>query len=221
MSSFGLTEWESVEVASGRKREAKSFEETFLKLQSGPNVIRILTKPYEFLVHQYKPHEKDPGFGTRIMSSLATGRDPLVEMGHKPKRKWYIGVIDRKTSSYKILEISSVVLKSIQELVRDEDWGDPAQYDIVINVNKDGGPTGYYSVLAKPKKSLSAEDLKLREQVNHEDLKRRCSPPTYEQVMEKVKMAQAKSPFFNAEKSGKTVVDSAPDDDDTDFPAVD
>jgi hypothetical protein len=219
MSQFGLTEWEDVEVGS-QNREKKNFADTFLKLQQGSNVLRIITKPHEFLVHQYKPHEKDPGFGVRILSSQAHGKDPLVEMGLRPKRRWYVGVIDRKTASYKVLEISSVVLKSIQSLVRDEDWGDPSQYDIDIKVDKNGGAQGYYSVVAKPKKPLTQEDIDIKASVDLEQLKRLCSPPTYEQVLEKVKMAQSKSPNFNNDSVSRPAPVVDDEDDDTDFPAA-
>jgi hypothetical protein len=116
--------------------------------------------------------------------------------------------------------MSISVFKSIQELVRDEDWGDPTQYDIDIKVDKNGGPSGYYAVVPKSKKPLSAGDLEIKQQVDLEDLKRRCTPPTPEQVEERIKVIDSKSPNGPANGSS-TSVQSDDDDDDVDFPAVD
>lgn len=219
MSQYGLTEWNNLDIKTGgaNKQQARDL---FLKLQNGDNIVRIITKPHEYLVHRFKAHKDDPGFGERILSPKPLyGSDPIEEMGFKPQRRWLVGVIDRKTQSYKILDLSIAVLKSIQQHVRDEDWGDPSQYDFNVKVDKQGGPTGYYSVVAKPKKPLSAADLEIKQSVDLEDLKRRCTPPTVEQVRERVQAIQAKSPNF----AGATTA-AAPEsveDDDTDFPSAD
>lgn len=216
-ANYGLTNWDEVEV---KQQGYGPRKDLYMRLQGGSNVVRVITKPHEYSVHRYKTNENDPGFGERILSSLYHGRDPLIDKGFKPKRRWLVGVIDRRTQSYKILDMSISVFKSIQELVRDEDWGDPTQYDIDIKVDKNGGPTGYYAVVPKSKKPLSAGDLEIKQQVDLEDLKRRCTPPTPEQVEEMVKVIDAKSPNGSANGSS-TSVQSDDDEDDVDFPAVD
>lgn len=223
---FGLASWDTTDVKRPSAKEKN--ENLFMRLDSGNNVIRLVTKPHEYLVHRYKVDEKDPGFGERVLSSLFHGSDPLVDMGFKPKRRWLIGIIDRKTQSYKILDISVSVFKSIQELVRDEDWGDPTQYDIDVKVDKDGGATGYYTVIPKSKKPLSKEDLDLKEKADLDDLKRRCTPPTVEQVQERIDAIKAKRNGSNgsngtngATKPAATAAhSSSSDDDEEDFPPV-
>lgn len=212
-TNFGLTEWENVEIKSGNNQNRR---DQFLRLQNGSNIVRVLTKPHEYLVHRYKANESDPGFGEKVMSSLAHGRDPLADKGMKPKKRWLVGVIDRKTQSYKILDMSVSVFKSVQELVKDEDWGDPTQYDIDIKVDKNGGATGYYTVMPKKPKPLSAADLEIKSQVDLDDLKRRCTPPTPEQMEERIRQIHNKSEGVT-DDSGSA--DSG-DDDDLDFPAV-
>ena len=207
--NYGLTEWENVQTQSGKRVNSKDL---FLRLDSGSNVVRVLTKPHEYLVHKYKSHESDPGFGEKVLSSLANGKDVLVDKGMKPKKRWLVGVIDRKTASYKILDMSFTVFKSVQELVKDDDWGDPTQYDIDIKVDKNGGATGYYTVMPKRPVPLSTADLELKDQVDLDDLKRRCTPPTPEQMEERIRQIDAKS--ANARNSGSA------DEDDTDFPAA-
>ena len=214
-AKYGLTNWDEVEV----KQQSGQRKDLYMRLQDKNNVVRMITKPHEYMVHRYKTNPDDPGFGERIMSSLYHGRDPLVDKGLKPKRRWLVGIIDRRTQSYKILDMSVSVFKSIQDLVRDEDWGDPTQYDIDIKVDKNGGPTGYYTVIPKSKKPLSAADLDIKSQVDLDDLKRRCTPPTPEQVEELIKAIDAKS-ANNKKPAGQAAVEED-DEDDVDFPAVD
>lgn len=215
---YGLTNWDEVEV----KQQSGQRKDLYMRLQDKNNVVRMVTKPYQYTVHRYKTNESDPGFGERIMSSLYHGRDPLMERGLKPKRRWLVGIIDRRTQSYKILDMSVSVFKSIQELVRDEDWGDPTQYDIDIKVDKNGGPTGYYTVIPKSKKPLSAADLDIKSQVDLDDLKRRCTPPTPEQVEELIKAIDAKSASNKNSGTGQAKVEEEDEDEDNvDFPAVD
>lgn len=190
---FGMTSWDEVEISTAKT--SKRNRDVYMKLQNGNNIVRILTKPFEYWQHKYKANEKDPGFGERVMSSYPLhGTDPLMDnFGMKPKRRWLVGIIDRATSSYKILDLSPTAFKKIQELSRDEDWGDPSQYDIDIKVDEDGGATGYYNVIAKPKKPLSATDLELKNQVDLEDLKRRTTPPTPEEMLKRIEAINAKS----------------------------
>lgn len=216
---FGVTSWESTEVNS-KPNANQSNKDLFMRLESGSNVLRIITKPHEYLVHRYKVSESDPGFGERILSSAFHGSDPLIEMGHKPKRRWLVGVIDRKTQSYKILDMSSMVFKGVQELVRDEDWGDPSQYDVDIKVNKSAGVTGYYAVIPKSKKPLTPSDLEIKEQVDLEDLKRRCTPPTPEQVQERVNFLKNRSNGNATANASSAKVNVDVDESDEDFPPV-
>jgi hypothetical protein len=215
MENFGLTDWDDVEIKTGNRTQTKA---EYMRLKEGDNVIRLLTKPHEFKVHSYKAHPDDPGFGKRILSSIYHGSDPLIDAGSKPKRRWLLGIIDRSTQSYKLLDISVTVFKAIQGLVRDEDWGEPTQYDINIKVDKNGGATGYYSVIPKSKKPLSAADIEIKEKIDLEDIKRRCTPPTPEKVLELMNDVNAKSPNF---KKGTAVTAQKDSSEDDDFPSAD
>lgn len=216
-NKFGMTSWDEVEIRTNKSNV--SNKDRYMRLQPGSNVVRIVTKPFQYLVHRYKANPKDPGFGERVLSSLYHGFDPLVEKGMKPKMRWYLGVIDRKTQSYKLLDVSVSVFKSIQELARDEDWGDPSQYDVDIKVDKQGGPSAYYSVIAKPKKPLSPSDLEIKQQVDLEFLKKLCTPPTPEEMQKKIDAIHAKSAAGPvAKEEGK---DSESSEEDFDFPQQD
>ena len=223
-----MVSWDELNTSNSSSK--KDFKNYFLKLKNGDNIVRLLTKPFEFQVHQYKPHKDDEGYGKRIMScapAYGEAADPLIAIGVKPKRKWLVGVIDRSTSTYKVLEIGAGVLKSIQNLFRDEDWGDPIQYDVNIKVDKSAAPASYYTVNPKPKKPLSAADVELKQEVDLDDLKRRTSPPTPEEMLKKIHEAHANSkagPFVSKVVAPTPVQDDSEsedsEDEDLDFPSA-
>jgi hypothetical protein len=181
----GEVSWTDTVFDASKKTNSK---DTFLRLSPGSNIVRLLTLPHQYHQHKYLP----PGgkkFGYRVNCSGANGACPLCEAGgpdSKPKRRWFLGVIDRKNNAYKILDIGFAVFKSIQTLAKDDDWGDPSRYDIDIVVDPNGGSTGYYTVVAKPPKPLSAGDLVIKEENDPEELARKVVPPTSEKVQERI-----------------------------------
>jgi hypothetical protein len=175
MSDFGLVSWDSVEFnqrgGTNRKRDE------FIKLQSGSNVLRVVSRPYQYNFHKWK-EEGDKGYGDKVMCSMIHGSCPLCAKADRPKRRWYVGVIDRKTQSYKILDMSPAVFQAVQKLTRNELWGDPGHYDIDIVVDKNAGATGYYTVMPLPKQPLSDSDIEIKQkQVDTDSLQGRCNPP--------------------------------------------
>jgi len=180
-----MTEYKHGEVAWGDNgySERQKEKEIYLKLTPGSNLVRIITLPYQFYQHRYKM-ENEKGFGSRYMCSGAHGKCPLCSLQDKPKRRWLVGVIDKKTSSYKVLDIGWSVYKEILGYSDDADWGDPSQYDIDIVVNPKAPPISYYSTVPKPKKPLNANELILKDQVNTKFLVDRTTPPTPEKAFE-------------------------------------
>ncbi len=178
----GEVAWNDTSFTSGEERQ--NTKDTFLKLVPGSNILRILSLPFQYYQHKYK-FEGEKNWGHRIMCSGAHGSCPVCAKGDKPKRRWLIGVIDRKTNSYRILDIGWSILKSLQTYTRDEDWGDPSKYDVDIVVDPNGGPQGYYSLVAKPAKPLSANDLLLRDKMDMDELTRRSTPPSPDKVEER------------------------------------
>lgn len=211
---YGLTSWDEVELKANNFQRKK---DQYMRLESGNNLLRIVTRPHQYMVHNYK-EEGDSGFGDRILCSRYHGACPVCEKDDKPKRRWLLGVIERKTQTSKILDISVAVFKAIQELSRDEDYGDPVKYDIDVKVDKQGGATGYYTVIPKPPKPLSAADLEIKNKIDTEELLRKCTPPTYEQAQQRLdsvrnrKNGKAAPPVEMEESSG--------DDNDYVFPAA-
>ena len=177
---FGEITWES-EVYSDKK--AVNSKDLFLRLDKGQNEIRLVTAPYQYLVHKYKKNPEDPkDFGRKVNCSAVHGSCPLCDAGDKAKRRWLLGVISRKTNTYKILDISWTVFSQIQKYARNPKKGNPMLYDINIEVDPNGGAAAYYSVQTYDKEPLSAADQVIRDNVDLTDLQRRVTPPTAEFV---------------------------------------
>lgn len=186
MTTFGEVSWND-DVFAGENKKQTNSKDLFLRLDEGSNEMRIITQPFQYLVHKYKK-EDDKGFGQKISCSKIHGECPLCDLGDKAKPRWLLGVISRKTGTYKVLDISFAVFGQIRKYARNTNrWGDPTKYDIDIVVDKNGGATGYYSVQAISKEPLSAEDQKIRDtQVDLDDLKRRVTPPQADVVQKRM-----------------------------------
>jgi len=208
MTTFGEVSWND-DVYGGSEKKNTNSKDLFLRLDEGSNEMRLITQPFQYLVHKYKK-EGDSGFGQKVSCSAVHGSCPLCATGDKAKPRWLLGVISRKTQSFKILDISFAVFSQIRKLARNtQRWGDPTKYDIDVVVDKNGGATGYYSVQPVGKEPLSAADQAIRDEVNStglDDLKRRVTPPTPEQVQKRLDringVADASAPA--AKTNGKT-----------------
>lgn len=226
MTKFGEISWE--EAGNSSEKKNNNYKDVFLRLENGSNELRLITKPFQYLVHKYKP-EGDKGFGKNVRCSAINGSCPLCETGDKAKTRWYLGVITRNTNTYKLLDISFSVFSQIKKLAQNtKRWGDPTKYDIDIIVDKNGGATGYYSVQAVGKEPLTAADMKIQDSVDIEDLKRRVAPPTYEQVQKRLeKIHQDLGTAFKLTSTKSEVKSSTPapvsmeDDEETEFPSYD
>lgn len=185
MTTFGEVSW-SDDVFGGDNKKTTNSKDLFLRLDEGSNEMRLVTQPFQYLVHKYKK-EGDTGFGQKVQCSAIHGSCPLCALGDKAKPRWLLGVISRKTQTYKILDISFAVFSQIRKYAKNAArWGDPTKYDLDITVDKNGGATGYYSVQAIPKEPLSAADQVIKDSADLEDLKRRVTPPSPEIVQKRI-----------------------------------
>lgn len=217
---FGLVQWDSVEFY---QRNSDKKKDEFIKLQSGSNVLRIVTRPFQYSFHKWK-EPGESGWGDKVKCSIYHGECPLCTKGDRPKRRWYIGVIDRKTQSYKILDMSPSVFQKIQKFTRNEKWGDPGNYDIDVVVDKDAGANGYYTVMPLPKEPLSDRDVDIKQnEVDVKALEQRCTPPKPEEVTRRLrllkedKMKKAGIQVNHSAAAAPTVAADA-DEDFDDFP---
>lgn len=202
MTTFGEVNWTD-DVFGGDGKKNTNSKDLFLRLDEGSNEMRLITQPFQYLVHKYKK-DGDTGFGQKVQCSAIHGSCPLCAMGDKAKPRWLLGVISRKANTYKILDISFAVFSQIRKYAKNaQRWGDPTKYDIDITVDKNGGATGYYSVQAIPKEPLSAADQVIKDSADLDDLKRRVTPPTPDKV-------QARMDKINGVATDGTVGTGAP-----------
>jgi hypothetical protein len=184
MSNFeqkhGEMSWSDIGSTFSDKTSGK---DRFLRLTPGSNVMRVLTVPHQYYQHKYMP-EGGNKFGYKI---YCAGKEcPLCLKGDRAKRRWFVGVVVRKTDEYKILDMGYSIMKDLKTQTDDEDWGPPEQYDIDIVVDPKAGSVGYYTVVAKPKKPLSAADIMKQEENPTDELVRRSAPSTPEKVLERL-----------------------------------
>jgi len=212
---FGLVTWEE-EV--GSKSNSNHKRDEFMRVQPGNNRVRLLTRAFQYWVHKWK-EEGDKGFGEKVYCSKFHGTCPLCDKGDKPKKRWFVGVADRTSGTYKVLDMGAAIYQHIQTYSRDNDWGDPTTYDVDIVVDRNGGATGYYKIVPKPKTSLTDADVSMKQGVDLDDLKRRCTPPTAEEVGKRLERIRSRK------NASKNEADTSTDDDSDDslfsFPPAD
>lgn len=221
---FGEVNWDDSLDTGGGGDKKQLNKDLFLRLGEGDNELRLITQPHQYLVHKYK---KDPSnnkdYGQKILCSKIHGSCAVCDLDDKAKPRWLFGVIDRVTNKTKILDVGSAVMQQLKKIVRNPKFGDPTKYDINIVVDKNGGPSGYYTVQAYSKEPLSAEDQKSRDDFDLSDLKRRVTPLTPEKVQEKLNKINGSSPTTTANTAtpSRAAVVNVSDDEDLDeaFPA--
>jgi hypothetical protein len=188
MSTFGEISWNDDVFGGSDGKKNTNNKDLFLRLDEGSNEMRLVTQPFQYLVHKVKKDPNNPkDFGQKVSCSAIHGSCPVCEMGDKAKPRWLLGVISRKSGTYKILDVSFAVFSQIRKLARNtQRWGDPTKYDIDIVVDKNGSPMSYYSVQPISKEPLSAADQQIKDNVDLDDLKRRVTPPTADLVQKRL-----------------------------------
>jgi hypothetical protein len=226
--TFGEVSYDDV---GSKGKNFQSSKDLYLKLTEGENDLRLLTLPLQYSVHTVKKDPEDKkDYGQKVLCSKPNGYCPMCESGEEPKYRWLYGTIDRKTQSYKILDVGWGVFDKIKKLAGNKRWGDPQKYDISILRDKDAGPANFYSVQPIEKMPLSADDQKIKDQMDMEDLKRRCQPYTPEQVQKRLDRIfgvenavlpklKAKAEAAQPSRNSGTNPASLDDDTDEDFPA--
>lgn len=203
--SFGEINWDTNIDSEIDNKKSVNTKDLYMKLKNGDNEVRIVTPAYKYSIHQYKPNEDDKGFGQKINCSATKengGDCPLCKIGEKPSQKYYVGVIDRSTNTYKILNMSKMAMQQLSNYVKDQKyWGDPTKYDINIKQNPNGGPTGYYAVMPLGKSPLSPEDQVLKDKADLEYLKSRIVPPSPELVKEQMEKVLAGEPLWTPKQN--------------------
>lgn len=218
ISTYGEVSWSD---DGFDKSKFKNNKDSWLRLEPGPNIVRVITRPFQYIVHKGVKKDSDKGFGTKVLCSKPFKTEdgsesscPLCEAGHQSSVRWFIGVIDRKSNAYKVLDISYLVHQQIKINANDPVWGPPDTYDINIIVNPNAGGPGYYTVTPRPHSPLSANDNKIKDSdVDLDYLKFKSSPIAPDKVQERMdKILEGAKLYLPPAKEKKkpTVAQSAP-----------
>ncbi len=128
----------------------------FMKLAEGSNRFRILT-PAVIGWEGWK--DGKPFRRSGIDQNITEDEVSIDEKYGKPKINhfWAFTVFDYTDKKVKLYEITQkTIMKAIQAIVEDEDWGNPEEYDIAIEKAVKGEKTSY-TVKPYPHKPISKE----------------------------------------------------------------
>lgn len=128
----------------------------YMKFQEGENRIRILT---DAVIGWEGWKDNKPFRRKGIEKNIEDSEVDMDQKYKKPKINhfWAMVVWDYAEKKLKILTITQKsVMKAIDGLVNDSDWGDPKEYDISI-AKIITGPRTAYAVKAYPPKKVSAD----------------------------------------------------------------
>lgn len=145
--------------------EAPKTSDGYMKLQKGENRFRILSRP---IIGWEDWKDKKP-----LRFRLNEKPEKPVEANKPIKHFWAFVVWNVAEEKIQILEITQVTIQSaIQGFTKDEDWGNPFDYDIKVKRTGDGMETEY-SVTPAPKSPVSKtikDALEKRGKINLEAL---------------------------------------------------
>lgn len=182
--TFGKTNWDRPMQSGG------GITDDFLQLnKDGAYEIRVIgDAPFEFAIHWV---DDDKGNSKRFKCA---GRGcVLCKDGHKPQVRYLLEIMNRKdgeNNKCQIVEFGPQVYNQIVALNNNKYWGDPKNYDILIDRSKARGPSDMYQVMAIGNKGPLPQELTSRA----EEFKRRvesviakiAEPAKNEEILKKL-----------------------------------
>lgn len=194
----GEVDWNEGDTGSGGKT-------SFLKLEQGANVVRIMANPVQFYTHWL---DLPDGTKTKVNSPVESPDliRQLEDAGFKRKPRWLIKVLDRKADEFKLLEVGPQVYNGIRALYNNPKWGKVTAYDVTIHRGKPGTQP-LYTVTPDPKEPL---DSSLRDKFmafnDSLSIEKLIQPGNADEIRQKLGWS-----------SPSTTTDTITDDDDFEF----
>lgn len=207
-----LSDWNQADVSGSND---------FMRLNEGDNKVRIVTNPYQFVVHWVKDQS-----GQNRKIRCAIKNCPLCRQGAETQTRWFIGVLDYKSGLPKILEIGSQIFKGIRGYINNPEWDEryekPWGTILAYDINIQRGPKGtqpLYQVQPSPKmKDLNDEETGLVEGfLKKIDISKFTKPSTPEEVSEKMGLPSEAPETSKPSKGKKPGVSPTLSDDEFDF----
>lgn len=136
----------------------------------------------------------------------------IRESGYEPKARWYIAAIMRNANNMiKVCDIGSPIFDGIEVLTKNKKWGNPLEYDVVVNVNKNApSPANYYMVTSDPKEPLTSDELRMKDEFDFSKLEKLCTPPTEEQISKRIEWLLAQRDKALTPREKTTAVTAEP-----------
>lgn len=128
----------------------------FMKLVEGQNRFRILSKP---VIGWEGWKDGKPFRREGIEKNVEKDEVDIDQKYGKPKINhfWAFTVFDYTDKKVKLYEVTQKsIMKAIQAITEDDDWGDPEGYDLGIEKTVKGDKTSY-TVKPYPPKKISPE----------------------------------------------------------------
>jgi hypothetical protein len=124
----------------------------YMKFADGENRLRILSSPV--LGYEWWTDEMSEGKKIRKPNRVKMDGQVPIEFAETVKHFWAMKVYNYKEEKVQILEVTqSTIQKPLRALAKDEDWGSPLTYDIVVTKSGKDLETEY-QVTPKPAKKL-------------------------------------------------------------------
>lgn len=120
------------------------------------NVLRVASKPSLVEIHWEKDINDKP---VRVVCP-GVGC-PICAVDIKPQKRYMFKAIDREDGKAKIVETGKTVVDGIKALATDEDYGNPANYDIKIKRSGTGRETKYSVIAGKNSNPITAEEKEM------------------------------------------------------------
>jgi hypothetical protein len=182
-AKYGKTNWAQSTGTSNKI----NYSERYLKLLNGKNIVRLVTEPFQFMVHKVKFDGDQNKFGRSIKCALDDC--PLCAKDNPAKERYVVALITRKTGELKYLEFGGLLYNKIKGITENmEGYADPTTYELNIVRNPSGGVANFYDAfpvgIPKP---LTAEDMVLAESVDEEELEKLVSPLTPDEILASMK----------------------------------
>jgi hypothetical protein len=134
----------------------------YMKFKQGPNKFRILSEP--IMGWEYWTESRKPVRAKERWTTIPTDADISGKNGWNPKHFWAFVVWNFETKAVEILEITQTTIQTaMEELIHNEDWGDPRNYSITVSRKGESLETEY-SVVPSPAQPTPAPILKAYEE---------------------------------------------------------
>ncbi len=139
----------------------------YMKFKADDNRFRVLSKPimgWEYWTDN-EDGKRSPN-RVRKQEELPANVQNSTVREKQAKHFWAFVVWNYSENRVQILELTQKsIMKAVETLSSDDDWGSPFDYDIVVKKEGDGLDTEYQTN-PKPKKELDEEIIKVFKSLN-------------------------------------------------------